>query len=133
MAKIGFIGLGNMGLPMAQNLLKAGHAVQGFDMSKAQVDALTASGGQATDSVKAAASGVEIVITMLPAGAHVREVYLGADGVLAAVGAGNAADRFLHHRRRDRARRGRRCRQARAWPCSTRRCPAASAARRPAR
>ena len=56
MAKIGFIGLGNMGLPMAQNLLKAGHAVQGFDMSKAQVDALAASGGQAADSVKAAAS-----------------------------------------------------------------------------
>ena len=88
MAKIGFIGLGNMGLPMAQNLLKAGHAVQGFDMSKAQVDALAASGGQSADSVKAAVSGVEIVITMLPAGAHVREVYLGADGVLASVGAG---------------------------------------------
>ena len=88
MAKIGFIGLGNMGLPMAQNLLKAGHAVQGFDMSQAQVLALTASGGQAAASVKAAASGVEIVITMLPAGQHVREVYLGSDGVLAAAGAG---------------------------------------------
>jgi len=86
MAKIGFIGLGNMGLPMAQNLVKAGHAVRGFDMSKAQVDALAASGGQAADSVKAAASGVDI-ITMLPAGAHVREVYLGADGVLASAGA----------------------------------------------
>jgi 3-hydroxyisobutyrate dehydrogenase len=88
MAKIGFIGLGNMGLPMAQNLIKAGHAVQGFDMSQAQVLALTASGGQAAANVKAAASGVEIVITMLPAGQHVREVYLGADGVLAAAGAG---------------------------------------------
>ena len=88
MAKIGFIGLGNMGLPMAQNLLKAGHAVQGFDVSKAQVDALAASGGQAAASVKAAASGAEIVITMLPAGQQVREVYLGADGVLAAAGAG---------------------------------------------
>jgi 3-hydroxyisobutyrate dehydrogenase len=87
MAKIGFIGLGNMGLPMAQNLVKAGHAVQGFDMSKAQIDALAASGGQAADSVKAAASGVDIIITMLPAGAHVREVYLGANGVLASAGA----------------------------------------------
>src|SRR6185295_13195217 len=86
MAKIGFIGLGNMGLPMAQNLVKAGHTVQGFDMSKAQVDALAASGGQAADSVKAAASGVDIVVTMLPAGAHVREVYLGADGVLPSAG-----------------------------------------------
>ncbi len=88
MAKIGFIGLGNMGLPMAQNLVKAGHAVQGFDMSKAQVDALAASGGQAAASVTAAASGVEIVITMLPAGQHVRDVYLRPDGVLAAAGAG---------------------------------------------
>jgi 3-hydroxyisobutyrate dehydrogenase len=88
MARIGFIGLGNMGLPMAQNLLKAGHEVQGFDMSQAQVLALTASGGRAAANVKAAASGVEIVITMLPAGQHVRDVYLGADGVLSAVGAG---------------------------------------------
>jgi len=84
MAKIGFIGLGNMGLPMARNLLKAGHAVQGFDVSKAQADALAASGGQAAASVKAAASGAEVVITMLPAGKQVREVYLGPDGVLAA-------------------------------------------------
>ena len=88
MAHIGFIGLGNMGLPMAQNLLKAGHAVHGFDMSQAQVLALTASGGQAAASGKAAASGVEIVITMLPAGQHVRDVYLGSEGVLAAAGAG---------------------------------------------
>jgi 3-hydroxyisobutyrate dehydrogenase len=84
MAKIGFIGLGNMGLPMAQNLLKAGHSVQGFDVGGAQLLALTASGGHAADSAKAAASGVEIVITMLPAGQHVRQVYLGSDGVLAA-------------------------------------------------
>jgi 3-hydroxyisobutyrate dehydrogenase len=88
MATIGFIGLGNMGLPMAQNLLKAGHAVQGFDVSKPQVEALVASGGRAADGVRAAASGAEIVITMLPAGQHVREVYLGADGVLASVAAG---------------------------------------------
>ena len=86
MAKIGFIGLGNMGLPMALNLLKAGHAVQGFDVSKAQADALTASGGQAAPGVQAAASGADVVITMLPAGKQVREVYLGADGVLAAAG-----------------------------------------------
>jgi 3-hydroxyisobutyrate dehydrogenase len=88
MAKIGFIGLGNMGLPMAQNLLKAGHAVQGFDMNQAQVLALTASGGQAAASVEGAASGVEIVITMLPAGQHVRDVYLRPDGVLTAAAAG---------------------------------------------
>jgi 3-hydroxyisobutyrate dehydrogenase len=86
MATIGFIGLGNMGLPMAQNLIKAGHTVQGFDVGKAQLDALAGSGGRVAASAKAAASGVEVVITMLPAGQHVREVYLGADGVLAAAG-----------------------------------------------
>ena len=64
MARIGFIGLGNMGLPMAQNLLKGGHGVRGFDLSKAQLDALTASGGEAAANVKAAAAGAEIVITM---------------------------------------------------------------------
>src|SRR4029078_4656298 len=98
MARIGFIGLGNMGLPMAQNLLKAGHEVQGFDMSHAQVLALTASGGRAAENVKAAASGVEIVITMLPAGQHVRDVYLGADGVLTSGGAGTLViDSFTIH------------------------------------
>src|SRR3954467_9196684 len=88
MAKIGFIGLGNMGLPMAQNLIKAGHAVAGFDMSKAQVQALTAAGGQAAEGVQAAARGAEIVITMLPAGQDVRDVYLGPGGVLASAGTG---------------------------------------------
>jgi 3-hydroxyisobutyrate dehydrogenase len=88
MARIGFIGLGNMGLPMAQNLLKAGHAVAGFDISKQQVDALVAAGGQAATSPTAAARGAETVITMLPAGQHVREVYLGSGGVLATAEAG---------------------------------------------
>ncbi|MEA2978323.1 MAG: 3-hydroxyisobutyrate dehydrogenase [Alphaproteobacteria bacterium] len=88
MAKIGFIGLGNMGLPMAQNLLKAGHEVHGFDMSNAQVLALAASGGRAAASVSAAAGGAEIVITMLPAGQHVRDVYLAPGGVLSSAGSG---------------------------------------------
>ena len=88
MARIGFIGLGNMGLPMAKNLLKAGHGVQGFDIGKAQVIALAAAGGTAADSARAAATGVDTVITMLPAGQHVREVYLGDGGLLAAVGSG---------------------------------------------
>ena len=88
MATIGFIGLGNMGLPMAQNLIKAGHKVQGFDVTKAQADALAASGGVAAPNVRAAVTGAEIVVTMLPAGTHVREVYTGADGVLAGAGPG---------------------------------------------
>jgi 3-hydroxyisobutyrate dehydrogenase len=83
MARIGFIGLGNMGLPMAQNLIKAGHAVAGLDVARAQVDKLAAAGGTAAANIKAAALDAEIIITMLPAGAQVREVYLGGDGVLA--------------------------------------------------
>ena len=88
MPRIGFIGLGNMGLPMAQNLIKAGHEVIGLDMSKAQVDKLVEAGGKAAGSVKEAASGVDVVITMLPAGVQVREVYLGNDGVVAAASQG---------------------------------------------
>jgi 3-hydroxyisobutyrate dehydrogenase len=88
MARIGFIGLGNMGLPMAQNLLKAGHVVAGFDVSRLQVQTLLTAGGQAAAGVKAAVADAEVVITMLPAGQQVREVYLGNDGVLASVAAG---------------------------------------------
>jgi 3-hydroxyisobutyrate dehydrogenase len=88
MARIGFIGLGNMGLPMAQNLLKAGHAVTGLDIAAAQVEKLVASGGRGAGSVKDAATGVDIVITMLPAGAQVRDIYLGDNGVVAAASPG---------------------------------------------
>jgi 3-hydroxyisobutyrate dehydrogenase len=88
MARIGFIGLGNMGLPMALNLLKAGHAVSGFDMSRTQVEKLTAAGGKGAADLAAAASGAEVVITMLPAGKEVREVYLGGNGVLGAAAPG---------------------------------------------
>jgi 3-hydroxyisobutyrate dehydrogenase len=84
MAKIGFIGLGNMGSPMAQNLIKAGHAVTGFDVSEFATDRLAADGATAARSIAAACEDAEIVITMLPAGKQVREVYLGRDGVLAA-------------------------------------------------
>jgi len=88
MATIGFIGLGNMGLPMAQNLVKSGHAVAGFDLSEYAAERLAAGGGTRANSVPDACKDAEIVITMLPAGEQVREVYLGAQGVLAAVAAG---------------------------------------------
>jgi 3-hydroxyisobutyrate dehydrogenase len=81
MATIGFVGLGNMGLPMAQNLIKAGHAVAGLDLSRTQVERLAISGGAAATDIRAAATGAEIIITMLPAGAQVREVYEGEGGV----------------------------------------------------
>ena len=88
MAKIGFIGLGNMGLPMAQNLLKAGHAVAGFDVKEDAMEKLAAAGGRAVRSLAETCTDAEIVISMLPAGEQVREVYLEGDGVLSAVAPG---------------------------------------------
>jgi 3-hydroxyisobutyrate dehydrogenase len=88
MAKIGFIGLGNMGLPMAQNLIKAGHAVAGFDVTEYAAERLVTGGGRRAKSVAEACDDAEFVITMLPAGEQVREVYLGDGGVLGSVGKG---------------------------------------------
>jgi 3-hydroxyisobutyrate dehydrogenase len=88
MARIGFIGLGNMGLPMAQNLLEGGHAVAGFDVVQASVGRLSAAGGAAATTVAAACAGAEVVITMLPAGEQVRAVYTEPQGVLASVSPG---------------------------------------------
>ena len=82
MARVGFIGLGNMGLPMAKNLLKAGHQVEGFDVNGAAVDELVAAGGASVGSIKGAATRGDVVITMLPSGREVREVYLGGDGIV---------------------------------------------------
>jgi 3-hydroxyisobutyrate dehydrogenase len=86
--KIAFIGLGNMGAPMARNLIKAGHALQLFDLNQQVLAELAELGARSSESPKHAAQGAELVITMLPAAAHVRAVYLGADGVLAGIGAG---------------------------------------------
>jgi 3-hydroxyisobutyrate dehydrogenase len=74
-----------MGLPMAQNLIKAGHSVRGFDVNAAAIETLAAGGGTAAPSIAEACSGADAVITMLPAGEQVRDVYLGAAGVLASV------------------------------------------------
>ncbi|HEY2890762.1 MAG TPA: 3-hydroxyisobutyrate dehydrogenase [Dongiaceae bacterium] len=83
MAAIGFIGLGNMGAPMARNLLKAGHGLRVFDLAANAVAELTGAGAQAAASAGDAAKGAEIVITMLPAGQHSRAVYLGEAGLIA--------------------------------------------------
>jgi 3-hydroxyisobutyrate dehydrogenase len=88
MARIGFIGLGNMGLPMAQNLIKAGHQVEGVDVVQAATDKLKAAGGAVAETAKIAASRADVVITMLPAGQHVREVYLGNGGIIENANAG---------------------------------------------
>ena len=86
--KIAFIGLGNMGAPMARNLLKAGHSLNLFDLNQSILAELAALGGHISTSPREAAQGTELVITMLPAAAHVRSVWLGEDGVLAGIGAG---------------------------------------------
>ena len=72
MAKIGFIGLGNMGLPMALNLIKAGNTVTGFDLSADALKKLGEAGGKTASDAKTAVRDAEVVVTMLPAGQHVR-------------------------------------------------------------
>jgi len=83
--KIGFVGLGHMGAPMARNLLKAGHSLVVYDVVQRNVDALKAAGAAAAQSAARAADAAELVITMLPSSPHVKTVYLGNDGVLAGV------------------------------------------------
>ena len=85
MATIGFIGLGNMGAPMAANLIKAGHSVTGYDLNPAALQALTAAGGKTAASAAEAVKGASIVISMLPEGRHVREVWLHQGGLIEAV------------------------------------------------
>ena len=84
--KIGFLGLGNMGGPMAHNLIKAGHQLTVFDLSEVAVANLVEAGACAAPSIATLAGGdVEMIITMLPAAQHVKAVYLGEEGLLAHV------------------------------------------------
>ena len=83
--EIGFIGLGNMGGPMVANLLKAGHSLTVFDLSEKALQAAVDAGARTAASPREAAQTSDAVITMLPAAAHVKAVYLNADGVLAGV------------------------------------------------
>ena len=86
MARVGFVGLGNMGGPMAANLVKAGHDVRGFDMDEAAVARATAHGITVVESGVAAVAGCDVAFTMLPAGSHVEGVLLGGGGLLAQTG-----------------------------------------------
>ncbi|MDQ8729698.1 3-hydroxyisobutyrate dehydrogenase [Bradyrhizobium sp. LHD-71] len=88
MTHIGFIGLGNMGLPMAQNLIKEGHDVTGFDVVTASVEKLTAAGGKAAADVSGVARNATVVVTMLPSGKEARAIYLGGEGLIAKARAG---------------------------------------------
>lgn len=91
--RIGFIGLGNMGGPMALNLAKAGHELTVFDLSAEAIANLQeqAQISVAASPVEVAAAGQDVIVTMLPAAAHVKSVYLGDDnnsGIVAAAAAG---------------------------------------------
>jgi 3-hydroxyisobutyrate dehydrogenase len=86
MATIGFIGLGNMGAPMAGNLVKKGHEVRGFDLVAGNLDKAAARGVHKVASARDAARGVDVVVTMLPAGKDTLAVWGG--GMLEAAAAG---------------------------------------------
>ena len=88
MATIGFIGLGNMGGPMLRNLLSAGHEVAAFDVNHSTLEKARKAGATVAASAGDAAAGRDAVVTMLPAGQHVRSVYLGEGGVMSRAPAG---------------------------------------------
>ncbi len=88
MSRIAFIGLGNMGGPMAANLAKAGHTVRVFDLVPAAVQAAVDAGATAATSALDTLTDAEVVISMLPASRHVEGVYLGDDGLLADIPGG---------------------------------------------
>jgi 3-hydroxyisobutyrate dehydrogenase len=88
--RIAFIGLGNMGAPMAHNLLKAGHTLTVYDVNTQAVGALAQAGAHPSASAREAVLECELAITMLPAAAHVRSVYLGEAGILDALPEGAA-------------------------------------------
>ncbi|PHR54584.1 MAG: 3-hydroxyisobutyrate dehydrogenase [Robiginitomaculum sp.] len=83
MNTIAFIGLGNMGGGMAANLAKTGHNVRAFDLSPDALARAKNAGCNIANSVLDALNGAEVVVTMLPAGQHVRSVYLGENGIIA--------------------------------------------------
>ena len=82
MKKIGFIGLGNMGGPMALNLVKAGYDLKVFDLAPAALKCLAKAGASTTASAIDAANDVDVLITMLPSSPHVKQLYLGECGLI---------------------------------------------------
>lgn len=89
MSHIAFIGLGQMGAPMAHNLLKAGHELRVFDLSAAAVRQLAEAGAESAASAREAVEGAVVVISMLPASAHVESLYLGGQGIVPHIAAGS--------------------------------------------
>ena len=80
--RVAFIGLGNMGGPMAINLKRAGYTVQAFDLSADAIAKVRAEGVDVAASAREAVQGAEVVISMLPASRHVEALYLGEEGLI---------------------------------------------------
>jgi len=85
MSRIAFIGLGNMGAPMARNLLKAGHSLAVFDILQPPLEAAREAGAEPATSAQACVKDAEVVISMLPASSHVEGLYLGGDDLMQAI------------------------------------------------
>ena len=81
--KVGFVGLGVMGGPMALNIVKGGHQLTVYDSSAEAVARLTAAGATAAASAREVGEASEVVVTMLPEPSHVEQVVLGPDGIAA--------------------------------------------------
>jgi 2-hydroxymethylglutarate dehydrogenase len=86
---VGFIGLGNMGNPMAGNVLKQGYPLTVFDLNPKAMENLVAAGATGAKSAQQVAESVEVLLSCLPASPHVEGLYLGAEGVMERVKAGN--------------------------------------------
>ena len=94
MTKIGFIGTGVMGLPMARNVIKSGNDVTAYDLNPDALQTIRQDGGSVADSAKAAAEGADMVITMLPNGDHVLDAVFGEEGAIE--GMGDRAVSYTH-------------------------------------
>ena len=95
MSTIGFIGLGNMGAPMAANLVRAGHRVIGYDVNPDAVRTLVFAGGNAAPHAAEVTRDADVVVTMLPAGEHVRDVWLHQGGLIEEIRSAHRND--MHH------------------------------------
>ncbi len=83
--KIGFIGLGNMGKPMALNLIKSGYELTGFDIQRSSTDVIVEAGGKRADTIDEVILAAELILTSLPSSEACEQVYLGENGLLAKV------------------------------------------------
>ncbi|MBS0272109.1 MAG: 3-hydroxyisobutyrate dehydrogenase [Proteobacteria bacterium] len=88
MTNIAFIGLGHMGLPMARNLVKAGHSVIGYDLVPQAIENFVKSGGHAGFNIPLAVENADVIFTMLPEGHHVKNAYEGSQGIFSHIKAG---------------------------------------------